>query len=435
MKKSCYIVLLGFTLLTGCFSGTTERDTNSISGNIKVMTWLDETYFNQQYGSFFQSKYPNMQVEVFSARELETAEQFDQMYEEVEPDLLVLDSITYERYSQENKLYDLNALIQEHDFDIENINENVMRYLRAKGAGMLYGLSPSFSTFALFFNKHLFSDYNIDIPVDRMSWEEVIHLAQLFPSEEDVIGLLLPKNNPFMMATIMARSQSMSYLDSAHKNITVDSPEWNSIFEKVLLLYRDYKEPEDTDEKDYSSRSSYLKKDGFISGKAAMAFKSSHFIGDMQFASKSKELPKFDWDIVTGPINPTSPNIDPYFAIGDIFAITSDSGNKEFAWEFLSYFNGNDFAVAKSKLSTELSSRTALIKDNEGHNVESLYMLNYTESNVDFNQIHYLFRSKFEQIANEQLFRVIDGNIELTEAIAAIVQKGEEELIQLRLNE
>lgn len=435
MKIRWYSILLAITLLSGCLSVTKGPDSEPINGNIKVMTWLDETYFNQVYGSFFQAKYPNIQLEVSSARELISAEQFDVMYEEVKPDVLVLDSITYERYSEENKLFNLSTTIQKNGFDIENIHESVTRYLKVKGAGELFGLSPSFSTFGLFFNKQLFNVYNIDFPIDRMNWEEIIYLAQQFTADENVSGLLLPKNNPFMMAKIIARSQNMSYLDATHKNVTVDSQEWNNIFEKVLLLYRDYKEPEDTDGTDYSSRSDYLKKDPFISEMAAMAFKHTSFIGDLQFASKSKELPSFGWDVVTGPVNPTSPDTDPYFAIGEIFSISSDSDNKEAAWEFVNYMHSKEFAQSKSNISNELSSRTAYIKDNEGHHIESFYMLKYNENNVDFNRINYMFQSQFEKIANEQLFQAIDGNIELSEAIPTIVQKGEEVLIQLQTND
>jgi len=88
---------------------------------------------------------------------------------------------------------ELDPLIEQDRFDTSGIYSAVIDQLRESGNGKLYGLAPEFITNAIFFNADLFRKYGVELPTDRMSWDEVLRLAQRFPSdgseEERVYGL------------------------------------------------------------------------------------------------------------------------------------------------------------------------------------------------------------------------------------------------------
>src|SRR5690606_28174800 len=84
---------------------------------------------------------------------------------------------TFEQLVEHGYLQDLTSLIKRDKFDIDNFDKGIIDLLRSKGNGKLYGLAPTFSGRALFYNKSIFAEYNVPYPTDRMSWEEVLQLA------------------------------------------------------------------------------------------------------------------------------------------------------------------------------------------------------------------------------------------------------------------
>ncbi|MDG0873339.1 extracellular solute-binding protein [Paenibacillus thiaminolyticus] len=47
----------------------------------------------------------------------------------------------------------------------------------------MYGLSPTFVSSAVYYNKDLFEQYGVTPPQDKMTWEQLLDLAARFPVE------------------------------------------------------------------------------------------------------------------------------------------------------------------------------------------------------------------------------------------------------------
>ncbi len=158
------------------------------TAKIKVLFYNDQA-FNMLYGSAFSVKHPNIEVEVVSMMPLmmsgnPSKEAFDQLIKEQKPDVLFLNAEQYQRLSGDGRLLQLDPIVKQTGFDIENLHPTVVELLKSKGNGSLYGLAPSFGGRALFYNKDLFDRYGVAYPTDQMTWDEVLQLAKRFPTDQ-----------------------------------------------------------------------------------------------------------------------------------------------------------------------------------------------------------------------------------------------------------
>lgn len=137
---------------------------------IKVM-YYDERSFFSQYGSLFLAKYPNIDVQVVSNQinyspNTDMNKVFETFIEDEKPDVLMLSADQYEKFAGNGMLYDLDTVISQDKFDIQNIMPSIIEFLKAKGNGKLYGLAPNFYSQAIFYNKNLFDVNGVPYPQD-----------------------------------------------------------------------------------------------------------------------------------------------------------------------------------------------------------------------------------------------------------------------------
>ena len=76
-----------------------------------------------------------------------------------------------------------DTMTEDEKFNKETLIPGLLDYMKEMGGGKLYGLSPSFYSQVIFYNKDMFNKYGIPLPEDRMSWEKVFELAQRFPTD------------------------------------------------------------------------------------------------------------------------------------------------------------------------------------------------------------------------------------------------------------
>src|SRR5690606_23647078 len=96
----------------------------------------------------------------------------------------------YAQLVEEGGVMELETMIKKDGFDTDGMHPAVIELLKEQGGGQLYGLAPTFSSSALFYNADLFEEHGIEPPSDRMSWQDVMQLAARFPtggSEEERI--------------------------------------------------------------------------------------------------------------------------------------------------------------------------------------------------------------------------------------------------------
>ncbi|MCU6339653.1 extracellular solute-binding protein, partial [Enterobacter quasiroggenkampii] len=92
-------------------------------------------------------------------------------------DIIVTDSFQFRKLVEEGMLKQLDPLVQKDSIDLSDFVPTVIDGIKAMGDNSLYGLAPTFSSNALFFNKKLFSDAGISPPTDNMTWDQVFTLA------------------------------------------------------------------------------------------------------------------------------------------------------------------------------------------------------------------------------------------------------------------
>jgi len=201
----CAFMAMAFLLLPvcGCVEAPPERDPEPVT--IKVMGSGFSTFYSQ-YGAVYTALHPNVHFEFVSRPPGENTD-LAQYVSEQSPDVLLLSSTEYNELANRGLLYDLDMLIRRDKFDLDETIAPVIRYLQHLGGGNIYGLSPVFLSRALFYNKDLFMKFQIPLPVDSMSWSDVLLLARRFPSdgneETRVYGFMYSAYslNPFDLAS------------------------------------------------------------------------------------------------------------------------------------------------------------------------------------------------------------------------------------------
>ncbi|TFE26663.1 extracellular solute-binding protein [Cohnella luojiensis] len=431
-------------------------------GTLKV-AYFNEQAFYMQYGNAFQAMFPNLELEVVSTESVFQAEdpvaEMEKIMNEQQPDAVYLTEDQYEALAGKGMLYDLDAVVKQDEFDLDSFHPSVIELLKGRGAGKLYGLSPSFSSQALYYNKDMFDQHGIPYPTDGMSWEEVMQLAARFPVKKDgddsLNGLFQPSQwkNPFDLVRTIGEAKGLSYADTDAGTLSIDSPEWKAIFQSVIDGYKSGSVSMPSDSGGGGMGGMITRVGGgaaisfgpdsmkFMSGQAAMAIDGPMVMNMMGresrigaagavkstngIASPAKSpFKKFEWDIVTVPVDPSQPDVTGNMSLDNVFSINASSENVSAAWEFLKYANGEQLAKTNSKSSFSLSARTAFKNEADGKNIDAFYALKINSQTL-LQTLPAGFADSFSQLAAEQIKQVVEEKVSLDEALKQIQSKGQ----------
>ncbi|MCZ8520677.1 MULTISPECIES: extracellular solute-binding protein [Paenibacillus] len=428
---------------------------------IKVM-YYDKSSLFQQYGALFMAKYPNVDVEVVSTQSLYGAgkdplKAFGELVEDEKPDVLFINfPNAFAKWAGDGKLLPLDEVIQADKFDLENMLPAVTETLRAQGGGKLYGLSPSFYSNALFYNKSLFEKHGVPLPKDGMTWVEVMELARRFPTggqgAERVYGY--GENNAYMGGepigfryfTMIGRTNGLDYMDPKRENITLQTEGWKQALQltaesmKSGALYDPAKEPQ-LDMNKSVTMGEMMERNPFISGKVAMTLEGTYLISEIERAKEMwKDKEPVNWDVVTVPVDPQNPGKTDSLSISEVFSVDAASPNARAAWEFVKYVNSEEMARLKSKMGEgRLLSRTAYVKEKDGRSLEPFYKLGMSEKEAsgpaEGAEVPMSFYSEFTKIGGEEVQAVIDGKKSEDAALAAMQTRMQEALIKTKHDE
>jgi multiple sugar transport system substrate-binding protein len=472
-KKSGLLIgaLVLVVVLSGCLSSGNKKNSaafGSLSredkGSLKI-AYFDDQAFYMQYGNAFQAMFPNIQLEVVSTQSVfdaaDPVTEMEKLLDEQKPDAIYLTEEQYSALAKKGKLYDLDAVVKQDEFDLDSFLPSVIGLLKANGGGKLYGLSPDFTSQALYYNKDLFDKYGIPYPKDGMSWEEVMRLASRFPVKKDgndaLYGLFQSSDttNPAELIRTIGEAKGLLYADADAKTVSVDTPEWKSIFQLVTDGYKSGSISMPSDSSSGAGGGSMTMRGmggrktmrfgpdsmGFMTGQAAMAIdgpmlkdmmgmeKNMKDGGGPSISVKGGDGPKpfkdINWDVVTVPTDPSQPDVSGGIHLESVFSINASSENLPAAWEFLKYANGEQLAKSISKMSPTLSARTAYKNEVEGKNIDAFYAIGANEQSL----LHTLpegFAKSFADLASEQIKKVVEGTQSVDEALKKIQTQGQD---------
>lgn len=424
---------------------------------IKVM-YYDERSFFSQYGMLFSAMYPNITVEVVSTQSIRYEEGVDmeaeraKFIEEEQPDVMMLSQQEYKEMAAEGKLYDLEPVIAQDKFDTESYLPGLIDLLKDSGGGKLYGLAPSFYSQAVFYNKDLFDQYGVPYPTDRMSWSDLLALAQRFPTdgsaEDRVYGLKAGYSSDlYELGSQMGQTLGLKMFNPEKEQVTVHTDAWRDVYEQSLAALQSNALYDESMNQEggmsYSTYEDYLLGNPFISGRLAMTIESLYIMDEIKSAADyfRTEPDKViqNWAMVTMPVNPQNPDYGTSVSLSEIFAINGQSPNVRAAWEFVKYVSGDEYARVSSLqgLSGQLSTRTTALKDEEGRNLAALYALKPSLSDFyeDFEKLPGEFYSRFYPLAAEELKLAQEGTKSVDEALASLQEKAQTALLEEKQKE
>ncbi|TCZ77244.1 extracellular solute-binding protein [Paenibacillus albiflavus] len=442
------LCVLMVALISGCSLTSTDADQalakldDKKETTIRVM-YYDEQYFMQRFGNLFMAKYPNINIEVVSTRDMYTNNQdpktmYAKFIETEKPDVLLLPTGEMERLVGEQLLYDLEPVIAQDKFDIENIQPTIIEYLKMKGGGKLYGLSPTFSNEVLLINRDLFTKQGVQLPEGKLNWEDVMLLAQRFPASQDsserVYGYSQGtyRNDPYNLMMRIAESSGLT-LENEGKSALL-TPSWKQLFEQVVAVYKSGCIARDQNNLEIGTtftQEEWLLRDPFIAGKSAMTIASSYEIGNLIQAERTLKDRSFNWEILSAPAGDQADQ-STNFSLNDIFAINSKSSNIRAAWEFIKYINSDEIARVYSKTPNELWSRTSYMTLKDGKSLEPFYELTFNRNETSEHDDYYGVRYQLNDIANKEMDEVIADKKTIDQALEAIDKQLQIDLDQLK---
>jgi len=449
-------------------------------GTLKV-AYFDEQAFYMQYGNAFQAMFPNVKMEVVALESVFNAAdpvaEMEKLVGEQRPDVLYLTEEQYAALAEKGLLYDLDAAVKQDQFDLDSFQPSVIELLKTRGGGKLYGLSPNFSSQALYYNKDMFDKYNIPYPTDGMSWEEALQLAARFPVQKDgdeaTFGLMQPSQTQdlFSLVRTIGEAKGLLYADADSGTVSIDSPEWKAIFQAVVDGYKSGSISMPSSGSGGGGRGMALSVRGagggqtfsfgpdsmkFMMGQAAMTIDGSMLLEMMKMNAggegarmsisvpaageggkqggepKPRAIEGFEWDLATVPVDPSQPDVMGGISLGSIFAINAASENLPAAWELIKYINGEQLAKTSTMSSPTLSARTAYKKAEDGKNIDAFYRLGVNEQAL-LQSLPAGFADSFAQMASGLIKQVVEESATLDDALAQIQSQGQDMLTKADL--
>lgn len=431
MKTRFASVIIALSFLSaGCQSQSPKVETPT---TIKVLAW-NEQQFNQQYAVPFLAANSNIDVEVLSiAGSLKPGEDLNEAIDKLviqqNPDVLVLPMDFYTVQKEKDRLSSLTPLIKRDDFDLEGYAPAVKNFLTDEQQQM-YGLTPTFTGRALYYNKKLFNAAGIGQPADFMTWEEVFQLAGRFPGTagnskpvygfyEEVLG------NPFYMALKIGEGSGLTFYQN--RKFTLHTDEWLNLFGQVTECVKTQacydtskRQPQDVRNIEQAAVSRHP----FLAGDIAMAVDDSELY--KLLTASSGRYPDLDWGVVTLPVSTQHPDTGSGIGMNEVFSINRNSEHTDAAWELIAYVCGDAYARLLPRLNpNDLPARTPGEAGTDS-NLGAFYKLDHMKQTISY-KLRKLPRpviNKMDEVLQTYAAEVFSERMELPEAL----QKMQDEL-------
>lgn len=459
-------------LLSACSGGNdpSKAEASVIRIGMLYSSADQEPYFRQQFTDMYEMQNPNVSFELVGAinyddqrytqsepgKEPEQPDPYEKMKEMLTGqnpvDVVVLDYNMLRRFTQDNLLQPLDPMIQKDKFDISDYVPTVIDGIKSVGDNNIYALTPTFTSSALFYNKKIFADMNIEPPTDKMQWEEIFAKARQVANGEGsdrVFGFSFNRwsNDPFNDANTYSNSLQLRVYDEKGEKMLVNSDQWNSVWESVYALHKDKIVPDQQFMNEmYEKRSSTPDApmspffgDLFLSGQLAMTISESYYVNELRKANdNAATIPDFemiDWDVVTVPVSPSNPESGGNIGLSQLMGINSKAQNPDGAWDFIKFSNSKEWAKLKSRSNYELVARKEFLKPvgDMTYNIDAFTMLKPLPPVT--NNDEKLYREKpgiwqAQSFGYELFQEVMNGTKDIKQALAEWETKGNAALQQ-----
>lgn len=437
--SSCFII--GCSVHTKNSSSTTiEMSDANDNKPLKIM-YHSSSRFYKDYGNLFELNYPPISIEVVPIENI-SRQHYDlmewlQFIHDQEVDVVAVPFELYEDLVKERELTDLQPYIQRDAFDIAKFVPAVIQILQqAGGKDTLYGMTVSFTSRALMYNRSLFDQINATYPKNNMTWEEVLQLARQFPNQLGIYGLAGPnvpieRFNPFSFVQTITQTEGLEYFIPDIQQHVKNNETYTSLFRIAMqaiqdgIIYHPYIEPQLSFENQSGTR--FYANHLFTLGRAAMSHGDYYLYLDLM-----KQDGLVSWDIVTEPVSSFRQPVSYNYSLNkEIWGIPVHSKHDLAAWEFIKFVHSEETSRARqfTQSNQGFPSLVSQMLNDPDKNMQAFYLLNPVHPDR-----YYVSLDMNEEIRREAI-NVLLGNRMIEEAISYIAAKIEEDLERTREEE
>lgn len=370
--------------------------------------------FMTKYGKIYLASTDNIDFEIIPLESYSkngiTAEHYLAIVETEKPDLLY--GFDYnEAFIDEGKLLNLDTYIQKSkDFRMDQINSNLLDYLRQVGNGSIYALSPTFAGKAIFYNKTLLDQLGIEYPTDGMNWSGILELSSRISRSGDSLDNEMMSfyynSNLFGLVMNIADTMKVQYANKSG-DVTFNTEAWDYIVNLVIESAR----KGGVSTKDYISEFNPVALSEFSKGNVAITVEYSYLLDELNNVD-------FEWGVVTVPTDHSLESTDA-MRPDVLFGVNRDSSHIEESVNFIEYINGEKFAKLNHKSSalSTLPAREEFSKqiiDVDLHAFYSIAPLTFTRVIPFSNSEHYAL---FIDAANDILQDAVTNEISTADVL------------------
>lgn len=423
--KKTLILILCFTLITGVFSGCSrnedavnENEETSSSDEVVLTFGLWDKYQEpvlREIADKFEEENPNIKIDLqltpFSQywTKLETA-----ATGEVLPDIFWINGPNIVKYASNNLLLPLDEFIEKDDFKLEEFPEALVELYTVDEE--LYGIPKDWDLTALWYNKKMFDEKNLEYPNSKWTWDDMVEAARKLTDEsKGTYGIAArPDTQEGLYNTI---PQAGGYIISEDRTKsgygTKEAIEGTQIW---IDLIEEGLSPTLEEQADTSAI------EMFTSGKLAMIYAASW---NVPVFMENEEI-KDQIDLTIMPsIKEQSATIH-----GLANVISANTEHPEEAWKFVKYLGGKEANEIWANSGVVIPARTDVL-DIWEESYPNLNLQAFTEQ-LNYADVYPVSADtpKWNDLENEYIKNIWNGNMSVEEGLKKLSEEMDKVLEQ-----
>lgn len=331
-------------ILAGCSASKEPPDFDHTDVTKVKIAASNSRTFRQSYEAAIRAQFPDLEIEVLEYGGNLTAD----WLKENKPDLVHLSNAasgTFKQLVQSKQLMSLEPFIQTSEFPLGDMSPGVVDKLRLMGDGLrLYGLTHSFDSIVLLYNKSLFSLHGIELPDGQLSWEEFWNLVRQFAAK-GVYGLEGDSSANLMFTTVSFMGMSHGLRIRDEGGALLGDAAWKPLLQQLVDAYAvgaihpEIARPEDLEQQG-RGRSQLLQQ--FRAGKAAFTLSNVSTISFIE--SQTSQNAQVDIGVAPLPVDPNKPGMGEIF-IYELFSVPTASEHPQAGWQLINYLCGKTYGL------------------------------------------------------------------------------------------
>ena len=342
--------------------GETKSDDKPVTLEVAVSGSAQELEIHQQKFDLYMKDHPNVTIKPIDIGSERTQKLMTLIGSGSAPDLLYINEWCYV-FANKGVLEPLDGFIEAEGFDTSVYPESLLEPLRYEDK--LYCLPQEISPYVIYYNKTMFEENNVPLPTDDWTQEEFYAAAKALTNpEKKVYGFRQPGNWADQVLNWLTRA-GVDFDISGTEQKGLETPEaldcLNFLYQMVV---EDKVSPNPADLTAMGKASDTM----FQNQQVAM-----HSAGLWMLPQYKADPMDFEWDVVRCPMWKNQ-----RVKAGVLnFGISSDSKNKEAAWDLLKFMCGPEGMkiVAESNMalpaSTDPAANQVVLDTNFPDNVKA----------------------------------------------------------------